>query len=160
MQEEKQMSKIINKFTVVVKAAPDKNYYSTEYTIDDQYILKAGDRIAALRYEGRGIIFYDLLILDVSEKNIKVLSSWHEKSLTFEYDKEPNYKEIVEHIGFSGEENRKLILYPFPLLAESVKIQEFKESKIKISKEIFHDRKKEVYLSNFSNINEVQFSLI
>lgn len=152
------MNKIIDSFNVTVKAPLGKTYYSTEYVFNSRYILKVGDRIAALRYEGRGLIFYHLLILEITEQIIVVKSDLHEKPLTFKYNKEPNYKNMVG-AHFIGEENRKLIFYPFPMFSENIKVQDIKSIKNNPSKDIFYIHN-DSYICNFNNINEVQFSIL
>lgn len=155
--------KQIERFDIEVKAF-NKDYFSTICKIKMPYILRAGDELFEVRYEGRGIRWIDAKILEVTDAAITIGDCylWADKVFKLEFDQEPNYREILgEQYNIKEIEERQLIVQPFPVF---MKKPNLKKQTIRTIEDFYHAseavKSYEEYIRNFNNISNTQMSLL
>lgn len=147
------MAKIMDRFKVDIKATPDKDYFASIYTIKKKYLIKPGDRIYKVYYDGRGRTWYDTEVIEATDDYIIINDG--EIQIKLLYSKEPDYRQWYPDCQIVSEE-RDLVIKPFPTFVDS-----FNKDKIaKVvnpSTDLFYSKNGFIkdfkpYLRNFKNI--------
>lgn len=148
----------------------DRSYELDLSIIKKPYLLKPGDRLFMINYEGRGWLLSDVLIIDVTNQYLVVTDSWlyEDKVFALEFDHEPDYLEVFgdkerwSMFKSREPEPRTLEITPFPVFVEEFDMKKITE--VTPDDKWFHRSRNSLvfwsvndykdYVNNFANIGK------
>ena len=152
-------SKIIKHFFISEKVF-NKDYAAKTHKIDIPYILKIGDKVHGIKYQGRGTGEFDARILDINKKGICIYT----------------HLEKIVFLNWKDEDRRELEFYPFYQFNPGINDKNFKncsrslndfcttyqdlDSKWNViikNKNKFEIEKAKSYVRNFKNVQLEEF---